>query len=162
MVPLAPNDIESEEAETGLLKSPAVGELEVNWAGTGSIWGGGFINAGVSAVRFLNVKLRIAFLVVGFGGILSSTGATSFGRMGASAPCPRRCLVEMPWEAGISEGGITPRFAWSLLVPRLGIFFSLGKNLCGTFLLDSDISGDDGSENKDVGEWISTGDEHIS
>ena len=79
-----------------------------------------------------------------------------------SAPCPRRCLVEMPWEAGISEGGITPRFAWSLLVPRLGIFFSLGKNLCGTFLLDSDISGDDGSENKDVGEWISTGDEHIS
>ena len=113
-------------------------------------------------MRFLNVRLRIAFLVVGFGGILSSTGRTSFGRIGASAPCPRRCLVEMPCVAGMSEGAITPRFACSLLVPRLGIFFSLGKDLLGIFLLDSEISGDEGSENKDVGECISTGDEHIS
>lgn len=171
---LTPNSI---DGEVGLLKSPAVGDGacgESHCTGAGSFWGGRFVDdrlAGstISAVSFfLNVRLRIVFLVLwsSFGGALKLAGTTSFGRMGASAPCPRRCLVEIPWLAGMSEGAIKPRFAWSLLVPRLGIFISFGNNLFGIFLLDSAVSGDDGSENKDVGDFsvgdFSFGDEKIS
>lgn len=103
-------------------------------------------------------------VTIGFGGGLGGLGGTiSLGKVGANAPCARRCFVEMPLATGISDGAMLAILPCGLVERRPGLLggllslvFAVSLGFFATIVSETGVS-----ENREFGD-PGSGDDGIS